>query len=242
MNRSELKSYVFKVLLESLDLPCETQGKLIKKSMGFSGIIKEVVCEGSVHDANKFAKDNSLQFLRTNECHFGGHYEAEHNVIYEFIPNDEFYGNIIESEMSVSDALSRLNGENDKILEEVDSDQVTHFISLLFEDQNFYNKCILPLFVNINNRITEGLSDPVQIRQLLEIIVKQGCKEIFSEDVTLSDKQVNFALCELNCELKKYTSQISEENKKYTGNDKLREVLLKNYSRVSGNLKNIFTN
>ena len=46
MNKNELKKFVRKVLLEKLELTPRVQGKLVKKSIGFSGIIRECVCEG----------------------------------------------------------------------------------------------------------------------------------------------------------------------------------------------------
>ena len=62
MNKNELKKFVTKVLLEKLEQSPRVQGKLIKKTINFSGIKRDCVCEGTVVDANKYAIENNLTF------------------------------------------------------------------------------------------------------------------------------------------------------------------------------------
>ena len=91
MNRTELKKYVTKVLLEKLERTPMVNGKLIKKIISFSGIQRDVVCEGTVADANEYAIQNELTFTSEQSTHFGGHFNKE-MTSYEFHPDPEFYG------------------------------------------------------------------------------------------------------------------------------------------------------
>jgi len=238
MNRSELKEHVFRVLLETLEYPCEVHGSLVKKSMGFSGYERESVCEGTVDDVNKFATEQNLSFVKSTDSHFGGYYEADYNVIYEFIPNDEYYGEMMESEMSVSDSLARLNGDNDKILEELDSEQISEFIQSLMDNASFLENRVVPVFMNATTRIVEGMVDPKQINRLLEVIITQGLKTVFAEDISLSQNQHRIAIEQLRTELNNHIESYTESCESCTTPD-YRGILLKNYGRVLGDVKNI---
>jgi hypothetical protein len=63
MNRSELKKFVTKILLEKLEQPAVVHGKLIKKTVSFRGIDRECVCEGTVDDINIFADKEGLEYI-----------------------------------------------------------------------------------------------------------------------------------------------------------------------------------
>ena len=123
MKRSELKEYVTRVLLEVAEYPCEIVGKFIKKTISFSGYDREVVCEGSITDANNWATESELNFVNSDESRFGGYYEDGLSV-YEFYANPEYYGELMESDMSVKDKFARVSGHNDQVLEELDTEQV----------------------------------------------------------------------------------------------------------------------
>ena len=62
MNRSELKKFVTKVLLEKLEQPPSVQGKLVKKTLTYRGIEREGVCEGTVSDANDYALEKKCNY------------------------------------------------------------------------------------------------------------------------------------------------------------------------------------
>ena len=76
----------------------------LKKTISFSGIKRECVCEGTIEDANKFAVENNLNFTTTEDSYFGGHYLDE-MTSYEFEPNPEFYGELMETSMSAREQL-----------------------------------------------------------------------------------------------------------------------------------------
>ena len=81
MNRNKLKTFVRKVLLEKLNTKPTVEGKLLKKTISFSGIQRESVCEGTVEDVNEFASTNNLKFTVSEDSYFGGHYFALNNLI-----------------------------------------------------------------------------------------------------------------------------------------------------------------
>tara|TARA_A100001037_G_scaffold67550_1_gene59999 strand:+ start:37090 stop:37818 length:729 start_codon:yes stop_codon:yes gene_type:complete len=238
MKRSELKDYIFQVLLEAMDCPYEVEGSLVQKTMGFSGYETRVVCEGTVGDANEFAREHNFSFVKSDDSHFGGYYEAEHNTIYEFIPSDEYYGELMEAEMSASDALARLNGDNDQILQELDNTQITNFIRSLMDNADFVESRVVPVFTNVATRVMEGMSDPKQVDRLLGVIITQGLKTEFTENVELSNNQHRLALENLRTELDTYIKSMTDVCESCVTTD-YRGILLKNYGRVLGTVKDI---
>ena len=230
MKRSELKEYVTQVLLEVADYPCEIQGKLVRKSMGFSGYEREVVCEGTISDANKYATKSELNFVNSTDSRFGGHYTDELSV-YEFCANPEYYGELMESEMTAQDSLARLVGENDQVLEELDSEQVSLFINELMQNESFVETRVIPVFSNISVKILEGMVDPKQINRFLETLISEGIKCVFGGDLELSESETRFATQQLRSELDSHIESMTEvcdscadpENK---------GILFKNYQKM----------
>jgi len=209
MKRSELKEYVTRTLLEVAEYPCEIRGKLIKKSMGFSGYVREVVCEGTVETANSWATDSELNFTKSDDSRFGGHYTDELSV-YEFCANPEYYGELMESEMSTKDSFARITGDNDQVLEKLDSEQVSVFIGELLDNKSFVESRVTPIFSNVAVRILEGMTDPKQVNRFMETLINEGVKVVFGGDLKLSKPETRFAVQQLRSELNSYVETLTE--------------------------------
>ena len=230
MKRSELKEYVTQVLLEVAEYPCEVHGKLVKKSMGFSGYEREVVSEGTITDANEWAINEKLNFVKSNASRFGGYYTDELSV-YEFCANPEYYGELMESEMTAQDSLARLVGENDQVLEELDSEQVSLFVNELMQNELFVETRVTPIFSNVSTKILEGMTDPKQINRFLETLISEGIKCVFGGDVELTESEIKIATQQLRSELNSHIESMTEvcdscadpENK---------GILFKNYQKM----------
>ena len=230
MKRSELKEYVTQVLLEVADYPCEIQGKLVKKSMGFSGYEREIVCEGTISDANEYATQSDLNFVNSTDSRFGGHYTDELSV-YEFCANPEYYGELMESEMTSKESLSRLNGDNDQILEELDSEQVSLFINELMQNESFMETRVTPIFSNVSTKILEGMTDPKQINRFLETIVSEGIKCVFDGDLDLSESESRFAIQQLRSELTSHIESMTDVCESCVDSEG-KGILFKNYQAM----------
>ncbi len=192
MNKSELKKFVTKVLLEKLEQTPRVQGKLIKKTISFSGIHRDVVCEGTITDANNYAHENNLTFNLEEKSHFGGHFNNE-MTSYEFHPNPEFYGEMMETSMSAREQLSRICGTNDQVLTEVDAQYTEKLVDFIYTNESFkINKTNL-VFEQIETRIVNKLYDKTQYEKLFEYLVKQSCKECNEEQITLSEQNLEYA-------------------------------------------------
>ena len=191
MNRNELKNYITKILLEKVECNPVIEGKLIKKTISFTGISREIVCEGTVDDSNKFAKENELTFTKEKNSHFGGHYTSE-MTSYEFQPNPEFYGEIMESEMTAREQLARICGNNNQILTEVDVQNLEKMVDYIIEDAEFYKNKTNFIFSEIKNRIKNKIYDKSQFSTLFEILVKQAKQSNFSQ-IDLNESDLNYA-------------------------------------------------
>lgn len=175
MKRSDLKNIVRNVLLEKLINQPSVNGKLVKKTISFSGIKRECVCEGSVIDANEYATKHNLQFTKTNDSHFGGHYNGD-VASYEFQPNKEFYGNMMETTMSAREQLARICGDNSKILTEVDAQKTEELVEFILSDNKFAQSTSNLVFEKIKINIKNKLFDKTQFIRLFEYLVNSASK------------------------------------------------------------------
>lgn len=184
MNKNELKKFVRKVLLERLNESPRVTGKLVKKTISFSGIARDVVCEGTIEDANKFAIENELEYKHESDSYFGGHYTNE-MTSYEFHADPDFYGELMEANMSTREQLSRICGDGTHILTEVDAHNSEKLVDYIYESEDFKENFGDLVFEHINNIIENKLYDKTSFKGLFEYLVKQA--SILSEtDVDLN--------------------------------------------------------
>lgn len=192
MNKNELKKFVTKVLLEKLEQSPRVQGKLIKKTINFSGIKRDCVCEGTVVDANKYAIENNLTFKFEEKSHFGGHFNSE-MTSYEFHPNPEFYGELMETSMTAREQLARICGTNDQVLTEVDAQYAEKLVDFIYTNESFKTNKTNLVFEQIEASIENKLFDKTQFEKLFEYLVKQSFKECIEEQITLSEQNIKYA-------------------------------------------------
>ena len=189
MNRSELKKYVTKVLLEKLNQSPVVEGKLVKKTISFNGIARECVCEGNVEDVNAYATENNLSFNISDDSHFGGHYTDE-MTSYEFQPNPEFYGEMMETSMSAREQLSRICGTNDQVLLESNASVIEELITFICTNEEFRKDRTDMVFESIESSIEGKLYDKSQFIKLFEYLIKQAClRSEESVELTESDME-----------------------------------------------------
>ena len=193
MDRSELKKYVTKVLLEKLEQSPVVEGKLIKKTINYHGISRVCVSEGNIQDINNWASTNLLKFTSTDCSYFGGHYIGE-MTSYEFEPNPEFYGELMETSMSTREQLSRICGTNDKILNEVDADKTSALVEFIYTDDVFYADRTSLVFERIENSVTNRLYDKHQYVKLFEYLINQATQVYTSEHTDLSKLELEHTL------------------------------------------------
>ena len=192
MNRNELKKFVTNVLLEKLEQKPLVQGVLVKKTLSFSGIQKEHVSEGSVIEANKYAADNNLTFTISEDSYFGGHFNDE-MTSYEFHPNPEFYGELMETSMSAREQLSRICGTNDQILTEVDAQTVENIVDFICTNKTFTETKTNLVFERIESLVYNKLYDKTQFTKLFEYLIKQSCIHSTDSQIELSESEMEFA-------------------------------------------------
>jgi hypothetical protein len=209
MNRSELKEYVMQTLLEVVDYPGRIKGTLTKKTLGYMGVEKEFVCEGTIGDANQWAIDNKLTFVKSDKSTFGGHYD-DGTSIYEFHPNPEYYGELMETDMAARDQLARISGTNDQILNETNS-QVTQLVQHILTSETLAESRVAPIFSNITTRILEGLVDPTQTTRLLSFLVKEGVKSLLDDEIELSEEENKMATEQLFVHLQRQIEEITTD-------------------------------
>ena len=192
MNRNDLKRFVRKVLLEKLDTKATVKGKLLKKTISYNGIKRECVCEGTIEDANNFAVENNLNFKTTEDSYFGGHYLDE-MTSYEFEPNPEFYGELMETSMSAREQLSRICGTNDQILTEVDSDNIESIVDFICTNEDFQVDKTQLVFEQIETQIENKMYDKTQFRTLFEYLIEQSCKFVAEGEIELTESEKEYA-------------------------------------------------
>ena len=193
MNRNKLKTFVRKVLLEKLNTKPTVEGKLLKKTISFSGIQRECVCEGTVKDINEFASTNNLKFTISGDSYFGGHYLDE-MTSYEFQPNPEFYGELMETSMSAREQLARICGTNDQVLAEVDVSNIENIVDFIFTNESFYEEKTNLVFEQIETQVNEKLYDKTQFTRLFEYLIKQSCDVFVEESIELTESEHTYAI------------------------------------------------
>ena len=192
MNRNDLKRFVRRVLLEKLNTKPTVEGKLLKKTISFSGIKRECVCEGTIADVNKFAVENNLNFTKTEDSYFGGHYLDE-MTSYEFEPNPEFYGELMETSMSAREQLSRICGTNDQVLTEVDASNIESLVDFICTNEDFHADKTQLVFEQIETQIENKMYDKTQFKKLFEYLIEQSCKFVADDEIELTESEAKYA-------------------------------------------------
>ena len=192
MTKSELKKFVTTILLEKLTEHPVVNGKLVKKTLDFRGVVRECVVEGTVEDANEYASKNDLTFTNSSDSHFGGHFSDE-MTSYEFQPNPEFYGEMMETTMSAREQLSRICGTNDQILTEVDANNIEKLINFIYTNESFREEKTNLVFEVIENKIGSKLYDKAQFKKLFEYLIKQAQLSISKDTQELSESELRYA-------------------------------------------------
>ena len=189
MNRNDLKKFITKVLLEKVETKPNVFGKLIKKNISFRGIERECVCEGTIADANEYAIKNELSFTKEATSYFGGHFLDE-MTSYEFQPNPEFYGELMETNMTAREQLSRICGTNDQVLTEVDAQNSENLVEFICTDESFRDDRTNLVFEKIQNEVKNKMYDKTQFTKLFEYLVKQAL--LIKEQPTLSESESEY--------------------------------------------------
>ena len=189
MNRSELKKYVTKVLLEKLEQRPVVEGKLVKKTISFQGIARECVCEGTIEDANTYATENNLSFNISEDSYFGGHYMDE-MTSYEFQPNPEFYGEMMETSLSAREQFARICGTNDQVLTESDTPLAESVVAFIYTNEDFCKDRTEMVFERIESTIESKLYDKSQFTKLFEYLVKQAYTQYTETSEEVSQQQL----------------------------------------------------
>lgn len=224
MKKQQIKNLVQKHLLETIEFEDTIIGKLNKKSLGFNGYITETILTGTTSDANDYAKNNNLEFNPCSESRFGGHYKS--NIeIYEFCPTAEFYGELMEHTMSVSDSFSRISGNNDKILNNLNEQLISESVTSIIESVDINENTIQPILENIKNKRTSSMFDPSLFTKFSKIIVKDAQNKNSNLHELKTDEldQVETLL------IKFLTEQTCSHKTEFAHED---QSLLKNYNKL----------
>ena len=192
MNKSELKKYVTKVLLEKVSQEPTVYGKLIKKTLNYRGVVRECVVSGTIKDANEYAYENKLLFTISEDSHFGGHYSDE-MTSYEFQPNPEFYGEMMEASMSAREQLARICGTNDQILTEIDVQNTEKLVEFIYTNESFYKERTGMVFELIESKVENKLHDRTQFKKLFEYLIKQSCLFYADDKIELSESELEYS-------------------------------------------------
>ena len=90
MNRRQIKNFVRQTLLEVVDYPCKVEGKLLSKKVGYGGIERNVVFEGTLDQVNDYALEKKFEYNNSSDSFGGGYFEDADVLIYEFHASPEF--------------------------------------------------------------------------------------------------------------------------------------------------------
>jgi hypothetical protein len=191
MNKNELKKFVTKILLEKLKQSPKVEGKLVKKTLSFRGIEREHVCEGTIEQANEYAIQHNLVFTIEENSSFGGHFTGE-LASFEFHPNPEFYGELMETSMSAREQLSRICGTNDQVLTEVDAQNAEKLVEFICTNESFLEEKTNMVFEQIKGNIDGRLYDKTQFTKLFEYLVKQSCTAYTKDKIELSESELEY--------------------------------------------------
>ena len=211
MDKNSLKNFITKVLLEKVKTIPSVQGKLVKKNISFRGIERECGCEGTIQDANEYAIQNNLSFKLDTDSYFGGHFINEWTS-YEFQPNPEFYGELMETNMSVREQFSRICGTNDKVLTEVDAENAENLIEFIYTNESFCKDKTNMIFEKITNEIQDKMYDKTQFTRLFEYLVKQACQQKKMENLTENELEYTTKLLSQRFFENKVTTQDSVDD------------------------------
>ena len=211
MNNNELKTFVRRVLLEKLETIPKVKGRLLKKTISLSGINRETVCEGNIADINTYALEHNLKFTNSDDSYFGGHYIDE-MTSYEFAPNPEFYGELMETSMTAREQLARICGTNDQVLNEIDVNNIESLVEFIFTNELFYNEKTSLVFERIENQVTNKMHDKSQFTKLFEYLIVQSCKIFVNESVELNESEKEYAISLLSKRFFKNLKNSANEN------------------------------
>ena len=186
MNRRQIKNFVRQTLLEVVDYPCEVEGKLLSKKIGYSGVERDVVFEGTLDQVNTFANEKEFKYYTTEDSFGGGYFEDSNGLLYEFHPNPEFYGEMMEVNSSAYESLQRISGLSDRVLSEIDEQLVTNLTEFIANDRELYEGRALPILTNLKERRASGLFDERNAIRLWSVLVQEGMRKYSSEigDIT----------------------------------------------------------
>lgn len=182
MNRRQIKNFVRQTLLEVVDYPCEVQGKLLSKKIGYGGIERDVVFEGTVDQANAFAAEQGFVYNNSDGSYGGGYFEDSDGMVYEFHPSPEFYGEMMEVDSPAAQTLKRISGLSDRVLSEVDETLVTKLTDFIAKDEELYEGHIVPILNNLTERRTRGLFDERNAIRLWGVLITEAIRK-YSDDL-----------------------------------------------------------
>ena len=109
---------------------------------------------------------------------------------YEFQPNPEFYGELMETNMTAREQLSRICGTNDQILTEVDVQNSENLVEFICTDESFCKDRTNLVFEKIQNEVKNKMYDKTQFTKLFEYLVKQAVT--IKEQQTISESESEY--------------------------------------------------
>jgi len=225
MNREQLKNKIRTILLENCMFDNKVTGKLIKKHLGFSGYVHETILEGTISDANEYCRSHKFEFTSQSkqDSHFGGYYIND-NAIYEFKPDADFYGELMEVSASAQESLQRITLGKKKILSEIDSTKLNNIKEFLQKDKNLNENYITPIRENFKSKIKTELIDPTQLKRFSKVILEKICSDCGMDECNCDE--ANEAISFISNFI------IQEENE--INISSIKNPILKNYDRFFG--------
>lgn len=225
MKKQQIKNLIQRHLLETLSFEDNVFGNLTKKSLGFSGyVVENVLTNCLLSDVNRYAKENNLLFTPCSESRFGGHFKSELEV-YEFFPNPEFYGDIMEHTMNVSDSFNRISGRNDKILNSINEQLVSESADTIISCEDVNNNTIIPILENLKRKRETEMFDPSLFTKFAKVIVRDATNKNVNLN-ELKQEEVN----QVEVILVKFLTEKTSSNIKSFDYDD--QSLLKNYNKL----------
>ena len=131
--------------------------------------------------------------LNSDDSYFGGHFISE-MTSYEFQPDPEFYGEIMETNMTAREQLARICGSNDQVLTEVDASNAENLVEFICSSEEFKSNYTDIVFENIKNEsINNKLHDKSQFKKLFSYLIEQSIKLSTEDELNMSESEVNYA-------------------------------------------------
>ena len=112
---------------------------------------------------------------------------------YEFEPNPEFYGELMETSMSAREQLSRICGTNDQVLTEVDVSNIESLVDFICTNEDFHADKTQLVFEQIETQIENKMYDKTQFRKLFEYLIEQSCKFVADDEIELTESEAEYA-------------------------------------------------